>query len=207
LEEGPLDPVDVLGRQDPDAGPAEQPPTARHDGAAPSLRERGAELLARSADIDYEEPAHPAFERILEELAPDEARILRLLKQQGPRPAVDVRTGGAVGRLKSDLVAFGLTMIGSEAGCRHPERVHLYLDNIARLGLIWFSREQLDDIQLYQVLEAQPHVAEAMDEAGRGRTVRRSIELTTFGHEFCEVCLPLDTAEIEALAADPDTPR
>src|SRR3954454_18864024 len=43
------------------------------------LRERGAELLARSADVDYEEPAHPAFERILEELAPDEGRILRLL--------------------------------------------------------------------------------------------------------------------------------
>ena len=210
----------IVGENGASAGPPapapEQEPEPYVDAEASSLdghltdadlRERGAELLRRSADVDYDLDAHPAYARILSELAPDEARILRLLKQQGPRPAVDVRTGGAVGRLKSDLVAFGLTMIGAEAGCRHPERVHLYLDNIARLGLIWFSREQLDDIQLYQVLEAQPHVAEAMDEAGRGRTVRRSIELTTFGHEFCEVCLPLDTAEIEALAADPDTPR
>jgi abortive infection alpha-like protein len=164
------------------------------------LRERGAELLRRSADVDHDLDAHPAYARILTEMAPDEARILRLIAQKGPRPAVDVRTGGAVGRLKSDLVAPGLTMIGAEAGCRHNDRVHRYLDNLSRLGLIWFSREQLDDIQLYQVLEAQPDVAEAMEEAGRGRTVRRSINLTPFGHDFCDTCLPLDTAEIEALA-------
>jgi hypothetical protein len=164
------------------------------------LRERGAELLRRSADVDHDLDAHPAYARILTELAPDEARILRLLAQRGPRPAVDVRTGGAVGRLKSDLVAPGLTMIAAEAGCRHSDRLHAYLDNLSRLGLIWFSREQLEDLRLYQVLEAQPDVAEAMQKAGRGRTVRRSIELTTFGQEFCEVCLPLETDEIEALA-------
>jgi hypothetical protein len=160
------------------------------------LRERGAELLRRSADVDHDLDAHPAYARILFELDPDEARILRLLAQKGPQPAVDVRTGGAVGRLKSDLVAPGLTMIAAEAGCRHADR------------LIWFSREQLDDLQLYQVLEAQPDVIKAMEKAGRGRTVRRSIELTTFGQDFCEVCLPLDTAEIEALTAPgPDTVR
>jgi hypothetical protein len=90
-------------------------------------------------------------------------------------------------------------MIAAEAGCRHPDRLHRHLDNLSRLGLIWFSREQLDDIQLYQVLEAQPDVTEAMERARHGRTVRRSIELTTFGQDFCAVCLPLDTAEIEAL--------
>jgi hypothetical protein len=163
------------------------------------LRERGAELLRRSADVEYDLDAHPAYARILSELAPDEARILRLLAQQGPRPAVDVRTGGAVGRLKSDLIAPGLTMIAAEAGVRHAEKIHPYLDNLSRLGLIAFSREQLDDLRLYQVLEAQPDVAEAMDKAGRAKTVRRSIELTTFGQDFCQCCLPMDTAEIEAL--------
>ncbi|HKP90987.1 MAG TPA: Abi-alpha family protein [Thermoleophilaceae bacterium] len=163
------------------------------------LRERGAELLRRSADIEYDLDAHPAYARILSELAPDEARILRLLTQQGPRPAVDVRTGGAVGRLKSDLVAPGLTMIAAEAGIRHSDKIHPYLDNLSRLGLIAFSREQLEDLRLYQVLEAQPDVAEAMEKAGRGKTVRRSIELTTFGQDFCKCCLPVDTAEIEAL--------
>ena len=192
----------------PSAAPAEAHPLDYVEGEATSLdghvteaelRERGAELLRRSADVEYDLDAHPAYARILSELAPDEARILRLLAQQGPRPAVDVRTGGAMGRLKSDLVAPGLTMIASEAGVRHAEKLHPYMDNLSRLGLIAFSREQLEDLRLYQVLEAQPDVAEAMEKASHGKTVRRSIELTMFGHDFCRTCLPLDTAEIEAL--------
>jgi hypothetical protein len=163
------------------------------------LRELGAELLRRSADIDDEGEGHPAYARILQELAPDEARILRLLAIQGPQPAVDVRTSGPLAVLKSDLVAPGLNMIGAEAGCRHAERIHSYLNNLYRLGLIWFSREPLDDVSAYQVLEAQPEVSEAMDKAGGGKTVRRSIHLTPFGRDFCGTCLPLDTAEIDAL--------
>jgi hypothetical protein len=38
-----------------------------------------------------------------------------------------------------------------------------------------------------------------MREAGRGRTVRRTIHLTPFGEDFCEVCLPLETAELDTL--------
>jgi hypothetical protein len=111
-----------------------------------------------------------------------------------------VRTGGPMAMVKSDLVAPGLSMIAAEAGVRHPDRVYPYLDNLGRLGLIAFSREPLDDMPAYQVLEAQPEVAAAMERAGRGKTVRRSIELTMFGRDFCEACLPLETSEIEALA-------
>lgn len=92
-------------------------------------------------------------------------------------------------------------MIGAEAGCRYTERVPAYLNNLFRLGLIWFSREQLDDPNLYHVLEAQPEVTEAMRKAGRATTVRRSIHLTPFGIDFCETCLPLSAAEVEALEA------
>jgi hypothetical protein len=92
-----------------------------------------------------------------------------------------------------------MNMIGMEAGTRDPDRVHAYLGNLYRLGLIWFSREELDDQGAYHLLEAQPEVQVAMSEAGRTRTVRRSIHLTAFGREFCSACLPLDTAEIEKL--------
>ena len=175
-----------------------------------ALRERGAELLRRSAELDLDdEDAHPAYARILAELAPDEARILRLLVLEGPQPAVDVRTGGPIGTLKDELVAAGLNLIGMEAGVRHPARVKRYLDNLYRLGLIWFSREELADQSRYQVLEAQPDVVEAMKEVRRTRTVRRSIHLTPFGEDFCETCLPLDSAEIDALPreAAPEKPR
>jgi hypothetical protein len=166
------------------------PPPAEAPRAAPSLRDRGADLLSRSADIDYEEDAHPAYARILDELAPDEARILRFLQAECAQPAVDVRTA-KVPLISSELVAPGLSMIGAGAGARYLDRVPAYLNNLYRLGLIWFSREPLEDPLRYQVLEAQPEVLEAMRAAGRGaRTVRRQILLTPFGDDFCRVCLP-----------------
>ena len=194
----------LLELADPDAGPAEQPPTARQDGAGPSLRERGAELLRRSADVHAEDDAHPAYERILDQLAPDEGRILRLLALEGAQPSVDVRTGGALGvGVGSELVAPGLNMIGAHAGCRRPDRVPAYLNNLERLGLIWFSREPLLEQGRYQVIEAQPEVIEAMERAGRGgRTIRRSIHLTPFGEQFCEAALPLHTGELDQLPGD-----
>jgi hypothetical protein len=171
---------------------------ARTAAATPaSLRARGAELLRLSADVNFAAQVHPAYARILEELAPDEARILRKLACDGPQPIVDVRTGRPIG---SQLVERGLTMIGTEAGCAHLDRVPAYLDNLARLGLLRVSVEPLSNPLRYQVLEVQPDVMEARRRAGHGRTVRRSIHLTTFGSDFCRLCLPLETAEVERLA-------
>jgi len=168
------------------------------NGAGSPLRERGAELLRKSADVSFSEDAHPAYERILDALAPDEGRMLRLLATAGPQPAVDVRSGFLPINAGSELIAPGLNMIGAEAGCRHVERVPAYLNNLNRLGLVWFSREPLEDPLAYQVLEAQPDVVEAMRK-GRARTVRRSLQLTPFGEDFCNTVLPLETAELEAL--------
>ena len=172
------------------------------------LRERGAELLAQSADVDYDQDTHPAYERILKQLAPDEARILRLLATRGDQAAIDVRTWRPFG-VGAQTVAPGLSMIGAEAGCRYPDRVPAYLNNLYRLGLIWFSREPIEGLTAYQVLEAQPEAIAAGKKAGRAKIVRRSIRLTPFGQDFCERSLPLDTAEFEALTrgADPDPAR
>lgn len=203
----------VLGIADPERGPLDGAgPEAAHrseDGehqTATDLRLRGAELLRQSADVDFDDEFHPAYLRILDDLAPDEARILRLLHQSGPQPSIDVRTGVLPLNMASELVAPGLSMIGQEAGCRHLDRVPAYLNNLFRLGLVWFSRETVSDHNRYQVLEAQPDVLEAMRHAGRTRTVRRSIHLTPFGSDFCALCLPQDTAEIDALGgpAPPD---
>ncbi|GAA1476982.1 DUF4393 domain-containing protein [Nocardioides aestuarii] len=154
-----------------------------------SLRQRGAELLERSRDVWHEEDEHPAYGRILGDLAPDEARVLVLLMTSGPQPSVDVRTGGPVGKLNSQLIAPGLTMIGARAGCRYVDRVPAYLNNLHRLGLVWFSREQLTDPMEYQVLEAQPDVLAALHSQRFTRVVRRSIHLTPFGEDFCRAVL------------------
>lgn len=187
-------------------GPA-QPPTpptrpeaeAAAAAATLSLRERGAELLRRSADVREDEQSHPAYERILDEILPDEARVLRLMFIGGSQPAVDVRAGALPMNATSELIAPGLSMIGAEAGCRRPQRIPAYLNNLHRLGLVWFSREPVAGQSRYQVLEAQPDVVEALKTKGRARTVRRSIGLTPFGTDFCERVLPASTAEFDAL--------
>ena len=128
----------------------------------------------------------------------DPRRLLALHYEYVP----DIRAGLP---LVSELIAPGRTMIAAEAGCRHPDRLHAYLNNIDRLGLIWFSREPVRERLRYQVLEAQPEVIEAIRKGGRtARTVRRSILLTPFGKDFCDVCLPLDTIDLEELAGEED---
>jgi hypothetical protein len=158
------------------------------------LRVRGDDLIRRSNDVHVAEDTHPAYARILAELTPDEARILRFLYTNGAQPALDVRTNRPFG-IGSELVADGLNMIAEFAGCRNVDRIHPYLTNLGRLGLVEFSKEPVPNPQRYQLLEAQPKVIDAARKAGRwARTVRRSIALNAFGEDFCRTCLPLDTA-------------
>jgi len=172
--------------------------TTTHD-----LQARGTELLRRSNDVRVVEDTHPAFARILSEITPDEARVLRLLYLQGPQPSVDVRTNRPLG-IGSQLVAGGLNMIGEHAGCRHVERIHQYLTNLFRLGMVEFSKEQVTNPQRYQLVEAQPKVTEVLKRAGRWpRTVHRSIHLNSFGEEFCRACLPLNGLPLNGLPAVP----
>jgi len=174
--------------------------TPREPEPEQSLRERGESLLQRSRDVWSEEETHPAYARILDDLAPDEARILLLLLRGGPQPSVDVRTGGPVGLVSSALVAPGISMIGARAGCRYVDDVPAYLGNLFRLGLIWFSREPLDDPTEYQVVEAQPDVRAAMHSVRFPKVVRRSVHLTPFGTGFCQACL-VDPEETDTLPA------
>lgn len=156
------------------------------DASPEGLRRRGAALLDRSADVTIDDDGHPAYSRILTEIAPDEARILRLLIKNGPQPSVDVRTGGFG---TSELIAPGLQMIGPRAGVRKVDNVPAYLNNLFRLGLIWFSKEPIDDHEAYQVLEAQPDVLHAWHSVRFAKIVRRSIHLTPFGEGFGRMVL------------------
>jgi hypothetical protein len=171
-----------------------QPNGYRPGHGAPTLaelREQGAALLARSADVNAagEDAGHPAYARILSELTPDEARILRLLYQSGPQPTLNVRTYRPLG-IGSELVAEDLNMIGEHAGLRRMDRIQSYLTNLNRQGLIDFSRESVDDPGRYQLIEAQPDVTAARAQAGyAAKIVYRSIRLTMFGHDFCRDCL------------------
>jgi hypothetical protein len=160
--------------------------------SAGELQKRGTELLRRSNDVHVVEDTHPAFARILSEITPDEARILRFIYLEGPQPAIDIRTYRPLG-IGSELVAAGMSMIGEHAGLRNLDRIEQYLTNLSRLGMIDFSKEQVSNPTRYQVIEAQPKVVAALKTAGRApKMIQRSIRLTSFGEEFVRTCLPLN---------------
>ena len=177
----------------------------RRNERARSLRERGGELLDRAADVeDQVDPVHPGFARIIDGLAPDEARILKLLVNEGPQGIVYVNKAAPFG-IGAREVARRLSMIGHAAGCLHFELVPAYLDNLVSHGLVAIRRDALEDELPYQVIEAQPEVIEALSVAGgtifRGQITRRTVHLTDFGRTFCQVCFPPEhlTGEFEAI--------
>lgn len=164
-----------------------------------SLREQGAALLRLAASTRAPDEGHPAFARILAELTSDEARILRLLRLDGPQPAVTVRGGRAsrrrIGRrneVRSGAPDLGVSMIGEHAGLRHPDRVQRYLANLCRIGLIEMLDDPVGTPERYQLLEAQESVRELLERSGgRGKLLHRGIALTPFGGEFVAASLPI----------------
>ena len=180
---------------DPDAGPDPRSDAGPEDGPD-RLRRTGEELLRRSRDVWDEDERHPAFDAILNELAPDEARLLVLLLKDGPQPAVDVVEGGLFGAMRgSRMIAPGLSMIGSHASVRYPSLVPQYLINLIRLGLVRQSEDPVRDLIDYQVVEVQPDVLEAVHSTRGARIKRRSIHLTSFGQDFARACF----ADVENL--------
>lgn len=161
---------------------------------APGLRERGAELLRRSASVHDHDHSdrdhHPAFARILADLAPDEARILRFLYLDGPQPALDVRSGRSLGS-GSRHVEAGMSLVGETAALRRADRAVTYLTNLRRLGLITDRGDQLGNPARYQLLESQPEVRRLLKRGLGTKVDYRSIALTTFGTEFTCACLPV----------------
>ncbi|WP_328406120.1 Abi-alpha family protein [Nocardia sp. NBC_00403] len=161
-----------------------------HSASIEDLRRRGDALLARSADVYFSEDVHPAYDRILDELAPDEARILRFMALNGPQPSVDVRTNRPLG-IGSELVTGDLTSVPEQAGVRYPDRSRTYLINLNRLGLTLTSEDPVV-LSRYMVLEVQPEVEAALKKAGRApKIVRKSLRLTEFGEDFCRTCFTI----------------
>jgi hypothetical protein len=172
-----------------------------------TMRERYLNLLAAAMDSDTAARVHPAFLTVLHQLVPDEVRIISQFQHDGPYPLVSVvaryRFGGPLG---TELRNFSL--LGAQAGCEHPERVPLYLDNLVRLGLAELRPVRVtDDTRSFQPLEAHPEVKAAIarvearpplesatgqEDDGADRVVadvqRRALHVTSFGRQFYEAC-------------------
>lgn len=174
---------------------------AKHDSDA-DLRHWGDDLIAKSQKPTRKQAhRHPAFGQILSELAPDEVRMLRFLAVAGTQPSIDIRTK-TMFQIGSERLVSGVNMIADMAGCRWPESDQRYLANLNRLGLVRFSSEPVADYRRYALLEVQPRALEVTEVIPKTISVYRSIYLSEFGQQFCEVCIDTDGYNAGGWATD-----
>jgi hypothetical protein len=154
-----------------------------------ALRKRGNKLIRISYKPELQRrDVHPSFSHILDELLPDEARIVRFLGVAGAQPMIDVRTK-TLFQIGSVLLVGGVSMVASMAGCHWSDRDQHYFANLNRLGLVDLSPEPVADYRRYALLEVQPVALHAIEGVPKAITIYRSIGLTAFGSQFIEVCI------------------
>lgn len=158
------------------------------------LRRNFRDLLDRSMDGRGELGPHPAFRRILAQLSPDEARILRVFQAAGPQPVMDVvETTRAIGRTGT-VLASNLTRIGDHAGCIEPGHGPMYLDNLERLGLVHIDDDDLSHTDDYELIAVSQEFLAAVQKATaaghKARGVRRTARLTSLGNNLLAIVMP-----------------
>lgn len=169
------------------------------------LRRRGRDLLRRSTQLD-DPDEHPAFRGIIREMAPDEARIVCYLAKAGPQPVVSLLE---IDKMKKSTreIARNVSFVGLESGCLRPGMTPVYLDNLARLGVVFLRDFKTGAQEQYDVLYAQPEIDEVPAPTGRfvkHQTVDRAVELSSFGRSLYEMCF-IERATDAVATADPST--
>ena len=171
-----------------------------------TLRERYLNLLAAAMDGDAAARVHPAFLNVLRQLTPDEVRIISTFQHDGPYPLITVSARYRFGeRLSTELRHFSL--LGTQAGCEHPERIPMYIDNLCRLGLAELRPVRIaDDTRSFRPLESHaqvkaaiarieariPELESAPPSGDDNRVIadvqRTALYMTAFGRQFYEAC-------------------
>lgn len=170
-----------------------------------TLRELYANLLATSLDSDTSQNAHPAFVETIKNLAPDEARIMRLFAVKKQYPIIEIRLRHPDHPGQYRVASRRYSLLGKEAGCSFVHQLGNYLDNLERLGLIESpfihlagGTPTISGENVYEPLEQSEEVVivrKRFEAEGYQIEFGRSfVRLTDLGSLFCKVCVVEKTA-------------
>jgi hypothetical protein len=126
---------------------------------------------------------------LLQQLLPDQSRILAALSDGSTYPLVHVALRGPMGGGGERLLANAST-IGRSAGVALPEKVPLYITHLRSLGLVEEGPEDESLLEVYDIAETDSTVRAAVDRADGAavRTIRRTLRLSPTGHELWAAC-------------------
>jgi abortive infection alpha-like protein len=149
----------------------------------PDLKELYASLLASAMDPN-QISAHPSFVSIIQQLTPDEAKILRHVAQIDKDESLYLseRTKGEGGAIESVKTQFKKWC--EQAGVTHLNKSDAYMDNLVRLRI-------LNQIMTGGDTKFDPYDS---DDAFPWSEYA-SVELTSFGRLFLDACIEKDTSD------------
>ncbi|WP_335333878.1 Abi-alpha family protein [Mycobacterium kyogaense] len=155
--------------------------------APDSLGGKLSDLLERALDQNTRGSRIEIFHRLLDQLVPDEARILGALSDGSRSPVVTVSVWGQ-SRATSRPVLQNASLIGRTANVALPEMVPQYVSHLLSLGLVDIGPEDRDLETDYELLMAETAVLAAIKNGARGpipaKVERSTLTLSALGAEF-----------------------
>jgi hypothetical protein len=175
-------------------GPAREPADPAR---SPGLDAKMKALLTRALEQSTSSGRTELFHRILDQLVPDEARILGALSDGSVSPLVSVHALTRAGLLGEALIE-NASLVGRTANVALPQLTPTYVGHLLSLGLLEPGAEDDTLKDDYQILMADTDVLRAIRRGSRGpvpaRVEKRTIRLSTLGHSLWTASMGDDPA-------------
>jgi hypothetical protein len=132
---------------------------------------------------------------VLDQIVPDEARIISALSDGSASPMVSVHALTRAGLLGEALIVHA-SLVGRTANVALPHLTPTYVGHLLTLGVLEAGPEDDELRDDYQILLADSDVLKAIRKGSRGpvsaRVERRSIRLSTLGQNLWNACMGPD---------------
>ncbi|WP_018178844.1 Abi-alpha family protein [Jongsikchunia kroppenstedtii] len=147
--------------------PPEEPVVLVAKPAEDSLHNKLNGLLDRALDQDTQTSQTELYHHLLNQLVPDEARILGALSDGGSSPMVNVY-GWTRSKAQSKAVLKNASLVGRTANVSLIQLTPQYVTHLLTLGLVESGPEDPSLKTDYEILLAEPIVIDAVNAASMG---------------------------------------
>ena len=144
-------------------------------------------LLDRALEQSTTSSRQELFHKILDQMVPDEARIIGALSDGSVSPLLHVYARNRAG-LVGEVVLENMSLIGKTANLALPHLTPTYVSHLLSLGLVETGPEDLSMKDEYEILAADTAVLRAIKQASRGpipaRIDKYALRLSGLGLEL-----------------------
>lgn len=134
-------------------------------------------LLDRAIEQSTAASRQELFHKILDQIVPDEARIISALSDGSASPLLHVYARTLAG-LVGEVALENMSLIGKTANLALPHLTPMYVSHLLSLGLVESGAEDPAMKDEYEILAADPAVLRAIKNASRGPIPARMEKFT-----------------------------